>query len=396
MMATLTIFRRGECVDTLDAAPGETLFNNLLAEQIPPTSVIVIQNDQPVSVFDSVSKSANYDVHILEGYDINSCRKLQRIRTSDNQVYTDRRLIFNNSTIEQDIQHLSEDEYSDYIENKAQDIITHYGLISNGDSVLVALSGESDSSAMLRVLAQLQDDLGFDIQTVTLREPRGVETDSFQHAKSLSSELNIPHRIVDKKEIEQIFNMSISVQEAFERIGSSKYQNDTITILETVHWKIFEHIADSNNHNSISLGAHLNEFVAGFLNAVTAGTHNNLGGTPKRQIGPFRYIYPVALLNKPELATYNILKEDKFPPTSQQNSWNVMPSEQSYLYYLSDMMRTYWPGIGHWIIENSLSTGTPYTEDDFIQCSKCEKYILKRSEEEMCIACKAFRHVDAV
>lgn len=394
-MSEISLYRRGAFVETISATPGDLVFTELIANHIPPASAIIIRDDRPVSVFTPVASDAEYEAHILEGYDVQSCREFHATRADDGAVYTDRRFAFDErGQVAPVVRHLQRNEFEHFLEDRVEGTMAHYGLAKSDDRLLVALSGEGDSSAMLRILRRIQDEWGFDLEAVTMQEPRGSESGSFEHATELTSELDVPHRTVELAELSELFDLSMPVREAFDRIERREDGHDIITVLETVHWRVFEHVAEEGDFDRVCLGAHLTEFVAGVLNAVVSGTQSELSGVPERRVGPFEFVYPVALCDKSELATYTLLRDGSLPRTSEHNSWEAMPSERGFLYYFADMLRTYWPGIGHRLIETTLVGDE--SGEDFVRCEHCGKYRRHTRSGDVCVACEAFSAVDAI
>jgi len=391
-MPAIEVVRRGESVDRFSIEQGVDLRRVLLERNIPPASVLVIEEGNPVSVFTQTKPETAYTVRILEGYDIQSHRALYGQRPPTGTMCTDRRLSFTeDGDVEQTVKHHDASGLVAAVEGRVSDTIEHYDLVTSGDRLVAALSGEGDSAAMLLALSALQSELDVALEAVTLTEPRGAEPRGSDHATSLAESLDVPHRTVGLETIEQVYDLEMPVREAFTAINDSAYQDRQIAVLETVHRRLFEHVATDADH--ICLGSHATEFVAGILNSVLMGTEGRLGGIPQHRTGPVSYIYPVALLDKVELSLYHRARTGEFPPTSAQNMWNETPTEQSFLYYIADMLRSYWPGVEYWLIESHRSRST--NNRGVEQCDTCRKYT-PRNEKEHCLACRAFAAVDAL
>jgi len=65
---------------------------------------------------------------------------------------------------------MGEVDFNQKLEERIRELIRDYKLIEEGELVAVALSGGKDSLLVLHVLADLRDDLGFDIVAITVDE----------------------------------------------------------------------------------------------------------------------------------------------------------------------------------------------------------------------------------
>lgn len=393
-MPDVELVRRGSCVDRFGVEPGASLFGILLSRGIPPASALVLADGEPVSVFASVVEGASYTVRIPEGYDIQQHRRSFDQDPPADAVYTSRRLSFGEEgDIDQVVDHHDAAGLVAAVERTIHDTVTHYDLLSSGESVLVGLSGEGDSAAMLLALSALRSELDIQLEAVTLAEPRGAEPAAHEHATELAAELGVPHRTVGLETIQDLYRLERPVREVFSDIEASDYRTQQITVLESVHRRLFEHVAAETGAEHVCLGSHATEFVAGILNAFLTGTERRRGGIPEHRTGPVSYVYPVALLDKVQLSLYHYVRTGDFPPASAQNMWDAMPAEQSFIYHLADTLRSYWPGVEHWLIEShrSRSDDSP----TFGRCDHCEKYV-PQTAPARCLACRAFAAVDAL
>lgn len=396
-MPEIQLIRRGETLRSFEVEAGQSLFSELIRYYIPPSSVVALLDDRPVSIFKDISPQDTYEVRLLEGYDIQQHRQFYELDGPDDTVSRRHLTMNDRGEISQTANHLDGSSYIDSIEEVVNETAEHYELFTPDDRVLVAVSGECDSASMLLALSALESRLDIEIEPITLEEPRGSEEGAIRHARNLANDLGLDHRLIELDEIESVYGISSSIRDAFDLLTESSYRHQIITILDTVHRRMFEEVAEDEGFDRICLGSHSTEFVAGILNSITTGIDQNVGNVPKRRAGPFTYVYPVALLGKAELAIYHWHKSGELPPTSHQNMWDVVPSEQSFIYYISDILQTFWPDICTWLVEGSQDSGTLSTPDEFVRCCNCEKYILgDGGGANQCIACKAFSEVGAL
>jgi tRNA(Ile)-lysidine synthase len=81
--------------------------------------------------------------------------------------------------------------------NKVLSVVKKYSMIDEGSSVVAAVSGGSDSMAMLHILDKLKDIIGFSLQAIHVNHGiRGAEADSDERfVEEYCKENNIPLRI---------------------------------------------------------------------------------------------------------------------------------------------------------------------------------------------------------
>lgn len=395
-MSTIELLRRGTPIADFSVSAGGSLFDCLIAHHIPPKSVAVTCNGNQLSVHTQLIHNEHYVVNLLEGYDIQSIRKLYSSNPEPETIHTDHQLSFDeNGSFLNRIEHHDEESFLTHVERRVYDTVKHYDLLSSGQSVLVGLSGETDSAGMVLALSELESELNIDLEAVTMKEPRGEASAGFRYAQTLAEEFDIPHRTVELDEIESLYGLETNIRSVFKQLGSSTYDKQTVTVMDTVHRRVFEYIAAQQEFDRICLGEHLTEFVSRILDTTITGIKTQ--SLVRNQVGPHTYVYPVALLDKVTLALYHELRTGTKTPTSSQIAWDSMPDEQNYSHYLADMLRSYWPGIGHWLIETQYRSTSPYDQDAFECCSNCGKHILKNSDgPNQCLPCQAFEAVGAI
>lgn len=393
-MPTIELVRRGTTVDNFQVKSGQPLFVELIARHIPPTSVVITRDGNPISAFTTTVDGTRYVVDLLEGYDIEQLRELHNVSTEPKAVHTSRTISFNEGDLTHTVEHFNKSEFISHVETLFQDTIDHYGLISPGDQVLIALSGESDSAATLLGLEALQSSLDIDIAAITIEEPRGNEDGAFKYASELTDELGIEHYTLDLSNLEEIYGMKDSIRTIFNRLPESRFDDRVLSVLETVHRHAFEVVAEREGFDLICTGKYLTEFVAGTINSITSGVQTR--NIPKAQVGNLAYIYPAVYLDKVELALYHRFRTGTDTPTSQQNMWDTMSSDQGHMYYLADMLRSYWPGIGYWLVESQRKMAPNRSANEYHRCPSCGKYVLDKTNDKHCLACKAFETVGAL
>jgi uncharacterized protein (TIGR00269 family) len=87
--------------------------------------------------------------------------------------------------------------FVDYVENQVLDTIKEFSMIRSGEKIVVALSGGKDSICLLHILAQLKDNIHFDLFALSIDEGIGeYRRESLEVASYNTSLLNVPHTII--------------------------------------------------------------------------------------------------------------------------------------------------------------------------------------------------------
>ncbi|MGH8566282.1 MAG: hypothetical protein ACREXW_20270 [Gammaproteobacteria bacterium] len=163
--------------EVLSFSPGHPVEAVLQYHRIPPASVIVLRDGQPVADEHLVDPSAAYEAALIGGYDINAIRaaydEIARPSATPGAAYSKRVLSFSTrGTLETEASPLSLEEVTQHVEQTVLDTCLGFSLVKPGDRLLVGLSGGVDSSSLLIALAKLRKRLGSFAQ----RSPSRIST----------------------------------------------------------------------------------------------------------------------------------------------------------------------------------------------------------------------------
>lgn len=386
-------------VEQIAAEPGHTVFETLLANYVPPNAVFVTADGSPVSEFHELESGRRYRATLLEQYDVDRIRALYASReTDDDTPYVNRRITFDaDGSIAETRSEMSLDDLQTYVEWRLRDVLDHYDLIADGDDVLVGFSGGIDSSALLLALSAVASSgLDVDVTAITI-EDYWSEAGTVLDPESLPEELGVDHHVVTLQDIEAQFGLTGSVTATLDGLRHSEYGDRVVAVANGINRRMFEAYAESNGFDSVAVGDHATDVLAGLLNAQTSGLQSRLDGVPKRQLGDVTYVYPFAFFTKRELALYRYAKTGLEPDNSTFDPWRVNPAEQAFYYYLADALQTYWPGIAYWMIESHDATPVPEAEA-LVRCTNCGKRKRERDTagETHCHVCRILDQLEYV
>ena len=141
---------------------------------------------------------------------------------------------------------------------KVLDYVRKYQLITEGDRVIVGLSGGADSVCLLFVLLELREALDFSIAAVHINHHlRGQEALRDQmYVENLCKKWNIPLKIVDAQVSDMAKVEKIGIEEAGRK----------------VRYRAFEAYAEEIGASKIALAHHQNDLAETMIYHLSRGT----------------------------------------------------------------------------------------------------------------------------
>ena len=179
--------------------------------------------------------------------------------------------------------------------DKVKKTIKEYNLIERGDRVLCALSGGSDSVAMLHILAELSDELEFTLLAAHINHGMRAEADRDESfVVGLCAENNI----------------KCFVKRADVPAYAREHKISRELAGRNIRYDFFEEIRKSENINKIATAHNKNDSAESVLLHLTrgCGIDGMCGISPKRD---GRIIRPVIALTKREIEDY--CKSNNYP-----------------------------------------------------------------------------------
>ena len=377
----------------IEASEGESVYDLLLRNNIPPTSVITFMDGKPVSEYHRISDGHDYNVKLIEGYDINSIRGIYEKQQAEDSYVKSILLLQKDGSLDRRDKQMTLDELEAYVQTTISSTIRDYNLIEPGSRVVIGLSGGVDSSALLLALNGIKRELNFDIVCATFEDFDIDKSKAYSNARSLTDRLSVQHELIGSSSIDNIFNLTKPLREILPELMQTEYRHITMYIDHHTTRRALEYFAQSMGIDTVALGLHTTDLMAGLLNSFLTGYY--ISGMPRRNIKDYTYIYPLSYITKKELHLYYYAKTSEFAVHSSPNAWEVMPMDRNFYYYLSDYFQTLFPGIENYLFEahtNRLMRQPPLK---YTQCGNCSSHILQQifspANEELCDVCGIFK-----
>lgn len=379
---------------------GERVESLLLRHRIPPASVITLRNGKVVADNYTIDSDATYEVFLIEGYDIGRIRQAyadvcDAEGFTESAAYLKRSLNFSKSgSLDSSCAALSLDDVVGYVDTTVAETCRSFNLISEGDGVLVGLSGGVDSSSLLITLAAARSSLpAFRLVAVTFEDFDSKTSPTFRHASELAQSLGVEHHLAPARLAEEVFHLNTPLREVLPRLMETNAAHFVMYIDHHTTRRTLEVFAEQNKLDSIALGLHTTDLIAGLMNGWMTGY--NIANLPKRQIGNTTYIYPLAFIHKRELHLYHLARTGHLARHANPNAWERNPTDRNFYYYLSDLLQAWWPGL-----ETMLFTAHNWRVSRqpplrYEQCKNCGSTLVHQPftaiESEECDACTVMR-----
>lgn len=214
--------------------------------------------------------------------------------------------------------------------------IRRYSMITQGDKVLVAVSGGPDSVALLHALWSLRDELGITLHVAHLNHSfRGEASDAdAEYVRGLAESLNIPATI-EKVDVPRVRRtLRLSPEEA----------------ARLVRYEFLDRVADEVGASKIALGHTADDQVETVLMCILRGTGiDGLRGMPPVR---GRIIRPLIDVHRSEVEEY-VREHDLHPRTDETNLMPTFTRNRIRLELLPLLRRLYNPGVDSAILQLS-------------------------------------------
>jgi len=367
---------------SLAVLPGERVEALLLRNRIPPASVIVLCDGNPVPESHVIQPAGSYVASLIEGYDIAAIQKAYSVLSdsvaAEGAAYIKKRLqLTRTGGIYVEAVPLNLAETAQHVETTIVDTCQHYDLIRSGDGVLVALSGGVDSSSLLLALSSVAKRLPeFRLVAVTFEDFDSQTSATFGHATDLARRLGVDHHLAPALLAEEIFHLNTPLRDVLPRLMRTSIAHQTMYIDHHTTRRVLEVMAERLSLTRVALGLHTTDLVAGLLNGVMSGY--NIADLPLRALGTVTYIYPLAFVTKRELHLYHLFRTGTLARHSSPNPWELNPTDRNFYYYLGDQLQSWWPGLEVLMFtahQWRLRRQAPLT---YIECRNCGSALLEQ------------------
>ena len=370
---------------------GETLESVLARHHIPVPSVITTRGDEPIAENAVIDPAAQYDVRLIEGYDIGGILSDVFPPQPGEAAYVKRRVTFgaDGSLIAEHVP-MSCAEVASMVEDSMRFTLGNYGLVEKGDVVLVGLSGGVDSSALLICLNKLSKELGFHVVAATFEDFDSPSSPAFANAQRLAASLGVRHELIGAGTIEEAFRLNRPLRQILPELMGTKYACFAMYADHHTTRRALELFSERIGANRIALGLHTTDLMAGLLNSYTTGYET--ADIFKREVGPYTYIYPLMYIPKKELHLYYYQHAHRFAVHTYPNAWELNPRDRNYYYYLADQLQAFFPGMENYLYEAHAWQLRYHRELRFTRCENCGSHILQQDyapvNSNLCDVCR--------
>lgn len=358
----------GETIE-LACSSGDTIFQSLLRNHIPPESVVVIEDNEPVPTLKTVQAGQTYRAYLMERYNVIAQTEHYESRKSDNMATVSRQLSLGDD-VRIDQRELSLNELSATVEKRLVEVIDRYEMFEEDETVAVAYSGGIDSSALLLALIAVADEL----PTITLRTMTIADYWTGQETtpnREILEELDVHNDVISPDRLVDIYGLDRSPDEVLTAIQDRQKSIDVLSVANSFNRRLFEEYARENDIQTVCIGNHASDFIAGFFSGIFGGTSRSPERIPVRQFGPVRYVYPLAFHTKQQLALYRYAYTGQMIKNTGFDPWQMNTAYRHYYYYLADIIQSYCPGFIHFLVSD-LSNEDRH-QQDFEFCRNCNK-----------------------
>ncbi len=389
-------------VTALPAETGQSLVDVLRLAGVPLNAVITQVNGALASE-DSVLLGADDVVEVFQArhYDMSVTRApSQRKYAAVNPVYTKSILFDDQGNLEVRSEQFDRESYPQFVETVFVESVLSSQTIRHGDRIVLGLSGGRDSIALLKLLERTRDRLpDFSMTALTVTGlPDWEESATFQAAVDACRRLGIEHVIATAEEVQDVFSLKVPFVEAMTRVVASDRASSTMVIAHHVLRRLIEIEAGKRNVSDVAWGFNADDLLASMVTWWMSGFR--MGGLPVRQLGDFRYTFPLYRITKKELTLYLELTEPEWNRQGAPGRFTTGPDERSMAYSIADHLLGLWPGADYYAF-NAFANMQKYMEPMVSeQCGNCGGAIIPQpgypGPKNLCDVCDVFSRMELV
>ncbi len=197
---------------------------------------------------------------------------------------------------------LCKKHFNEYILRRVKRTVNRYNLISEGDKVLVGVSGGKDSIALLNILEKLRKDIDFYLHGLTIDLGiGGYSKISIEKAIENYELLNIPYTIFSIKEY-----YGFTIRDLIYRFR----RRSACSLCGVVKRYILNRFAYENGFTSIATGHNLDDMIQIAFSALLRGDNYQLAKVYPKTEGTNRFvtrIRPLAEVPEKDALLYVVL-----------------------------------------------------------------------------------------
>jgi tRNA(Ile)-lysidine synthase TilS/MesJ len=394
---TQVVFRKKDGTsERLDAGAGTPLPELLRRAGIPINAVLVRVNGQ-LEAAETARLEADDFVEIsqVRHYDLDVTRRPPRkLDAAPNPVYTKSVLFQHHGTVEVCSEQLAAKEFLSYIEGTFVQVVEDSGMFGGAPHIVTGLSGGRDSVAFLKLLSRVRPDLpDFEMTAVTVTGlPDWEEPATLDAALAVARGLGIEHVFVRPEEIEQTFQLCDSLEEAMNVVAASVSSDLVMVFVHHIMRRMVEVTAAQRGTRTVALGLNADDLVSSLVTWFTSGYQ--MGEIPIRNVGSFRYLFPLYRITKKELTLYLELVDQTLSRQGSPGRFTTGPRERSLAYAITDHLLDLWPGIDYYLFDAFARMQAYFAPAVTAECEICRGTFQLQRELDMartlCDVCEHF------
>ena len=389
-------------VSALPAEAGQSLVDILRLAGVPLNAVMTQVNGELASE-DSVLLGADDVVEVSQArhYDMGVTRApSERKYAAVKPVYTKSILFDDKGDLEVRREQFDRDSYPKFVESVFIESVTSGQTIRDGDRIVLGLSGGRDSIALLKLLEQTRDRLpDFSMTALTVTGlPDWEESATFRAAVDACRRLGIEHVIATAEEVQDVFQLKVPFIDAMTQVVASDRSASIMVIAHQVLRRLIEIEAGKRDLHDIAWGFNADDLLASMVTWWMSGFR--MGGLPIRQLGDFRYTFPLYRITKKELTLYLEITEPEWNRQGAPGRFTTGPDERSMAYSIADHLLDLWPGADYYAFNafaNMQKYQTPIASE---QCENCGGAFIPQigypGPKNLCDVCDVFSRMELV
>lgn len=339
--------------EMLPATPGQPLIDVLRLAGIPLNSVLTRVNGELVSEEVVLIRPDDLvEIRQVRHYDSRVTRDPQsRTYADPRPVYTKSVLFETDGELERRSEQLDADRFVAYVEETFVQSVKAKALLDSDEEVVIGLSGGRDSVAFLELLERTTGAVPSErFVAVTITGLADWEEPATLDAARLACErLGIRQAFLDADDIAEVFHLNRPFAETMAAVVGGDDRSSTMIFGHQVLRRMLEVSAERRGARTIAFGFNADDLLASLVTWYTTGFQ--MGGIPVREIGPFRYVFPLFQITKKELTLYLELVAPELNRQGPPGRFTTGPGERSLAYAMADHLYTLWPGIDYYVFE---------------------------------------------
>lgn len=388
--------------ETLAAIAGQPLVDVLRANGIPVNAVLAYRDGKVIPETTAVVEPGDViELRQVRHYDLDVLRNPKtHTYGAPDPVYVKSVLFDHGGTLERRAEQLGPDAFVEYIETTFVQSVEFGETMRAGDHVVIGLSGGRDSVAYLKLLERTRGRWPqVQMTAVTITGlPDWEEPATFQAALDACAGLGVEHVIVTADEVAEVFHLRVPFVDVMSRLVAGEHRNLNMVIGHQVLRRMLEREAAKRGAPVVAFGFNADDLVASMVTWFTAGFR--MGGIPARELGEFRYVFPLYRITKKELTLYLELVAPELNRQGAPGRFATGPDERSMAYAIADHLYDLWPGIDYYLFsafENVQRSLLPIVDD---VCRVCGgRYVCQegvRNPAGLCDVCGFFQRQEVL